>query len=56
MDRKTLKAKIEVRLRSLFPYYKSTEKDDAFYMVRDADLTRAAESIADFWDDEDHQE
>ena len=56
MDRETLKAKIEVRLRSLFPYYTSPGKDDAFYMVRDADLTRAAESITDFWDDEAPQE
>jgi hypothetical protein len=56
MNRETLKEKIAVRLRALFPYYTSPGKDDTFYMVRDADLTRAAESIADFWDDEDPQE
>ena len=56
MDRETLKEKIAGRLRSLFPYYESTEQEDALYMVREADLTRAAESIADFWDDEDHRE
>ena len=56
MNRETLKEKIAVRLRSLFLYYTSPGKDDTFYMVRDTDLTRAAESIADFWDDEDPQE
>ena len=50
MNRETLKEKIAVRLRALFPYYTSPGKDDTFYMVRDADLTRAAESIADLWE------
>ena len=48
MNRETLKEKIAVRLRALFPYYTSPGKEDALYIVRDADLTRAAESLADF--------
>ena len=42
MNRETLKEKIKVRLRALFPYYTSPGKDDTFIHIRDADLTRAS--------------
>jgi hypothetical protein len=38
-----------IALRSLLPYYESTE-EKYFYLARDAALTRAAESTADLWD------
>jgi hypothetical protein len=47
MDKEKLKEEIETRLRYVLPSYMREDKDDTFYLVRDEDLTRAAESIAD---------
>ena len=49
IDKEKLKEAIEMRLRYIFPYYVREDKDDYLYLVRDEDLTRAAESIADLF-------
>jgi hypothetical protein len=49
IDKEKLKEEIEMRLRYILPYYVREDKDDYFYLVRDEDLTRAAESIADLF-------
>jgi len=36
-------------LRYVLPYYVREDKDDCVYLVRDEDLTRAVESIADLF-------
>jgi hypothetical protein len=56
MDKETLTAQIVLRLRSLLPYYANTQQEDAFYLVRETDLTRVAESLADFLKDDDTHE
>ena len=49
MDKEKLKEEIEMRLRYVLPYYVREDKDDCVYLVRDEDLTRAVESIADLF-------
>ena len=49
IDKEKLKEEIEMRLRYVFPNYVREDKDDYVYLVRDEDLTRAAESIADLF-------
>jgi hypothetical protein len=49
IDKEKLKEEIEMRLRCVLPYYVREDKDDYFYLMRDEDLTRAAESIADLF-------
>ena len=49
IDKEKLKEEIEMRLRCVFPNYVREDKDDYVYLVRDEDLTRAAESIADLF-------
>ena len=50
MDKEKLKEEIEMRLRYVFKYYVHADRNDSFYLVRDEDLTRAADSIADLFD------
>jgi hypothetical protein len=50
MDKEKLKEEIEMRLRYVFKYYVHEDRNDSFYLVRDEDLTRAADSIADLFD------
>jgi len=49
IDKEKLKEEIEMRLRYVLPYYVREDKDDYVYLVRDEDLARAAESIADLF-------
>jgi len=49
MDKEKLKEEIEMRLRYVLPYYVREDKNDCVYLVRDEDLTRAVESIADLF-------
>jgi len=49
IDKEKLKEEIKMRLRYILPYYVREDKDDCFYLVRDEDITRAAESLADLF-------
>ena len=55
MDKETLIEAMKARLRTLLPYYENKDENEYFYLARDADLTRAAESLADFWGATAHQ-
>jgi hypothetical protein len=50
LDKEKLREEIEMRLRYVFKCYVHEDKNDSFYLVRDEDLARAAESIADLFD------
>jgi hypothetical protein len=47
IEREALIAAMKGRLRTLLPYYENKEENEYFYLARDADLTRAAESLVD---------
>jgi hypothetical protein len=47
MEREARIAAMKGRLRTLLPYYEHKEEHEYFYLARDADLTRAAESLVD---------
>src|SRR4029453_10010087 len=47
--KKKIKEENEIRFGYILPYYVREDKDDYFYLLRDEDLTRAAESIADLF-------
>ena len=49
IDKEKLKEEIKMRLRYILPHYVREDKDDYFYLVRDEDITRAAESLADLF-------
>jgi hypothetical protein len=49
IDKEKLKEEIKMRLRYILPYYVREDKDDCFYLVRDEDITRAAENLADLF-------
>lgn len=49
LDKEKLKEEIEMRLRYIFKCYVHEDKHDSFYLVRDGDLARAAESITDLF-------
>jgi hypothetical protein len=52
MDKETRAAHIARRLRSLFLYYAPPAQAEAFYLVREAALIRAAASLADVWEED----